>query len=196
MTILHSISHFLALCHLLASNDTGARDDLVEAVTIPSRFRKNCDNWIFIFQKSQTTCISSSKKSAESEKSHQVVTRYVVNLSYFELGDKKSPVYDNWWLLVTSYFYSNVEINLKNIYKQNTYRMLSRIFLQETDFFKETIAISRQWIVSFVIIILEKIVVEFDTVSSRIGKIKWILTKYETWFDFFLALFMSEYKWD
>ena len=29
-----------------------------------------------------------------------------------------------------------------------------------------------------------------------IGKIKWILTKYETWFDFFLALFMSGYKWD
>ena len=27
------------------------------------------------------------------------------------------------------------------------------------------------------------------------GKIKWILTKYETWFDFFLALFMSGYKW-
>ena len=27
-------------------------------------------------------------------------------------------------------------------------------------------------------------------------KIKWILTKYETWFHFFLALFMSEYKWD
>ena len=25
-------------------------------------------------------------------------------------------------------------------------------------------------------------------------KIKWILTKYETWFDFFLALFMSGYK--
>ena len=29
-----------------------------------------------------------------------------------------------------------------------------------------------------------------------IGKIKLILTKYETWFDFFLALFMSGYKWD
>ena len=29
-----------------------------------------------------------------------------------------------------------------------------------------------------------------------IGKTKWILTKYETWFDFFLALFMREYKWD
>ena len=27
-----------------------------------------------------------------------------------------------------------------------------------------------------------------------IGKIKWVLTKYETWFDFFLALFVSEYK--
>ena len=28
------------------------------------------------------------------------------------------------------------------------------------------------------------------------GKIKWILTKYETWFDYFLALFMSGYKWE
>ena len=27
------------------------------------------------------------------------------------------------------------------------------------------------------------------------GKIEWILTKYETWFDFFLALFRSGYKW-
>ena len=86
---------------LLASTDTGAGDDLVEAGTIPSRFCKNRDNWIFIFQESPKTWISSSNKSAESEKSHQVVTRYVVNLSYFELGDKKSPVYDTWWLLVT-----------------------------------------------------------------------------------------------
>ena len=30
----------------------------------------------------------------------------------------------------------------------------------------------------------------------RTGKTKWILTKYETWFDFFLALFMSGYNWD
>ena len=28
------------------------------------------------------------------------------------------------------------------------------------------------------------------------GKILWALTKSETWFDFFLALFMSGYKWD
>ena len=27
-------------------------------------------------------------------------------------------------------------------------------------------------------------------------KIKWELTKHETWFDFFLALIMSGYKWD
>ena len=32
--------------------------------------------------------------------------------------------------------------------------------------------------------------------NKKIGKIKWILTKYETWFDFFLALLMSGYKWD
>ena len=38
----------------------------------------------------------------------------------------------------------------------------------------------------------------YDTrcIYILIGKIKWILTKYETWFDFFLALFMSGYKWD
>ena len=28
------------------------------------------------------------------------------------------------------------------------------------------------------------------------GKIKWILIKYETWINFFLALIMSGYKWD
>ena len=59
--------------------------------TIPSRFRKNRDNGIFIFQETPITWISPSNKSADSEKSHQVVTRYVVNLSYFELGDKKIP---------------------------------------------------------------------------------------------------------
>ena len=32
--------------------------------------------------------------------------------------------------------------------------------------------------------------------TSRTGKIKWLLTKYETWFDFFLVLFMSGCKWD
>ena len=31
---------------------------------------------------------------------------------------------------------------------------------------------------------------------GRPGKIKWILTKYETWFNFLLALFISEYRWD
>ena len=35
-----------------------------------------------------------------------------------------------------------------------------------------------------------------DIRMYRTGKTKWILTKYETWFDFFLALFMSGYKWD
>ena len=68
---------------LLASTDTGARDDWVEGVTVPSRFRKNRDNWILIFQEYPTTWISPSNKSAKSEKSHQVVTKYVVNLSYF-----------------------------------------------------------------------------------------------------------------
>ena len=28
------------------------------------------------------------------------------------------------------------------------------------------------------------------------GKVKWILTKYETLFDFLFTLFMSGYKWD
>ena len=28
------------------------------------------------------------------------------------------------------------------------------------------------------------------------GKIKWVLIKNETWFDFFLSLFMGRYKWD
>ena len=31
---------------------------------------------------------------------------------------------------------------------------------------------------------------------NKTAKIKWIITKYETWFNFFLALFMSGYKWD
>ena len=31
---------------------------------------------------------------------------------------------------------------------------------------------------------------------ERNGNIKWILNKYETWFDSFLAFFMSGYKWD
>ena len=159
---------------LLASTDTGARDDLVETGTIQSRFRKNRDNWIFIFEESPTTWISPSNKYAKSEKCQQLVIRYMVNLSYFELGHKKSLAYDTWWLLVTWYFYDNVEINLKNIYKHNTYRTPWRIFSQETDFFKETRCYlmtmhSNQLLeVSFITIILEKIVAEFDTVSSRI----------------------------
>ena len=31
---------------------------------------------------------------------------------------------------------------------------------------------------------------------KRIGKTKWILTKYKTWFGFFLVWFMNGYKWD
>ena len=54
------------------------------------------------------TWIFLSNKSAEREKSRQVVTRYVVSLFYFESGDKKFPVYDTWWLLVTEYFYGKV----------------------------------------------------------------------------------------
>ena len=41
--------------------------------------------WIFL-----------SIKSAEREKSHQVVTRYVVSLFSFESGDNKFPEYDTW----------------------------------------------------------------------------------------------------
>ena len=37
-----------------------------------------------------------SNKSAEREKSPQVVTRYVVSHFNFESGDKKFPVYDTW----------------------------------------------------------------------------------------------------
>ena len=34
-----------------------------------------------------------------------------------------------------------------------------------------------------------------DIKICRTRQIKWILTKYETWFDFFLVLFMTGYKW-
>ena len=67
----------------------------VEAGTVPSRFRKNHGNVVSTFQE-PITWIFLSNKSAEREKSHQVVTRYVVSLFYFESGDKKFPVYDTW----------------------------------------------------------------------------------------------------
>ena len=54
------------------------------------------------------TWIFLSNKSAEREKSRQVVTKYVVSLFYFESDDKKFRVYDTWWLLVTEYFYGGV----------------------------------------------------------------------------------------
>ena len=68
---------------------------LVEAGIVPSRFRKNQGNFVSTFQE-RITWIFLSNKSAERENSHQVVTRYVVSLFYFESGDKKFPVYDTW----------------------------------------------------------------------------------------------------
>ena len=67
----------------------------VEAGTAPSRFRKNHGNIVSTFQE-PITWIFLSNKSVEREKSHQVVTRYVLSLFYFEPGDKKFPVYDTW----------------------------------------------------------------------------------------------------
>ena len=67
----------------------------VEAGIVPSRFRKNHGNVVSTFQE-PITWIFLSNKSAEREKSHQVVTRYVVSLFSFESGDKKFPVYDTW----------------------------------------------------------------------------------------------------
>ena len=67
----------------------------VEAGTVPSRFRKNHGNVVSTFQE-PITWIFLSNKSAEREKSHQVVTRYVVSLFSFESGDKKFRVYDTW----------------------------------------------------------------------------------------------------
>ena len=64
--------------------------------------------FVSTFQES-ITWIFLSNKSAEREKSHQVVTRYVLSFFYFEYGDKKFPVYDTWWLLVTEYFYGKVQ---------------------------------------------------------------------------------------
>ena len=128
----------LSLFGSLSANfdTTSIGDNLVEAGTVPSRFRKNHGNVVSTFQE-PITWIFLSNKSAEREKSHQVVTRYVVSLFSFESGDKKFPVYDTWWLLMTEYFYCKVYLNLKNIYKQKTYRMPSRIFLHHADFFKE-----------------------------------------------------------
>ena len=93
----------------------------VEAGTVPSKFRKNHSNVVSAFQE-QITWIFLSNKSAQREKSHQVVTKYEVSLFSFGSGDKKFPVYDTWWL---------------NIYKHKTYRMPCRFFLRHTDFFEE-----------------------------------------------------------
>ena len=82
---------------LLASTDTVARDDVLEA----SWFRKNRHNWIFIFQELRQFGFSHLINLPKVKVSHQIVTRYVVSFSYFELDDKKSPIYDTWWLLVT-----------------------------------------------------------------------------------------------
>ena len=68
---------------------------MVEAGTVLSRFRKNRDDVVSTF-KDPITWISLSNKSAEREKSHQVVTRFVVGLFYFGSGDKKFLVYDTW----------------------------------------------------------------------------------------------------
>ena len=68
---------------------------LVDAGTAPSRFRKNHGNVVSTFQV-PITWVFLSNKSGEREKSHQVVTRYVVSLFSFESGDKKFPVYDTW----------------------------------------------------------------------------------------------------
>ena len=67
----------------------------VEAGTGPGRFHKNHGNVVSTFQE-PITWIFLSNKSAEREVSHQVVTRYVVNLFSFESVDKKFPVYDTW----------------------------------------------------------------------------------------------------
>ena len=77
---------------------------MVGAGTVPSRFRKNRDD---IF-KNPITWIFLSNESTEREKSHQIVTRYMVSLFCFESGDKKFPVYDTGDLPVTEYFYGKV----------------------------------------------------------------------------------------
>ena len=79
-------SHFLA---------NFSANFFVEVGIVPTRFRKNHGNVVSTFQK-PITWIFLSNKSVEREKSHQVVTRYVVSLFSFEPGDKKFPVYDNW----------------------------------------------------------------------------------------------------
>ena len=62
----------------------------------------SCDGWFETYDQSTTsrnltpmapdtmTWIFLSNKSTEREKSHHVVTRYVISLSYFESGDKKN----------------------------------------------------------------------------------------------------------
>ena len=73
---------------LLASTDTVARDDVLEAGTITSRFSKNRHNWIFIFQESPTIWISPSNKSAESEiespDSHQVCGQFLLFWTWWQ----------------------------------------------------------------------------------------------------------------
>ena len=61
---------------------------MVEAGIVPSKFCKNDGNIASTFQE-LITWIFLSNKSAEREKSRQVVTRYVISLFYFESGDKK-----------------------------------------------------------------------------------------------------------
>ena len=51
-----------------------SRNFFVEAGTVPSKFRKNHGNVVSTFQE-PITWIFLSNKSAEREKSHQVVTR-------------------------------------------------------------------------------------------------------------------------
>ena len=69
---------------LLASTDTVARDDVLEA----SWFRKNRHNWIFIFQESPTIWIFPSSKSAESESespdSHQVCGQFLLFWTWWQ----------------------------------------------------------------------------------------------------------------
>ena len=102
-------SLYLSLFGSLSANfgTTSIRGNLVEAGIVPSRFRKYHGNVVSTFEE-PITWILLSNKSAEREKSHQVVTRYVISPFYFESGDKKFSVYNTWWLLVTEYFYGKI----------------------------------------------------------------------------------------
>ena len=62
----------------------------IEVGTVPSKFCKNHGNVVSTFQE-PITWILLSNKSAEREISHQVVTRYVISLFFFEFGDNKIP---------------------------------------------------------------------------------------------------------